>query len=373
MSNDVVRSSVLHAAAAFCARWLVIAGALAVVGWVAVQLLIVVLPLVVAILLAGLLAPFVRGLTRRGVRRSLTTALVVLGGVAAVAAVVVFVIGSFVANLPVLSQQLADSVQLARSWAVNGPLNLDPQQLTGLQQQIAAWASNNQQGLAQGALATGSTVTTVLTGILLTLFALVFFLHEGERLWNAVCRIAPAAQRPRVLEAGHRAFTALSAFMRATTVVAAVDAAGVGLGLVLTGVPLAGPLTALVFMGGFVPVLGAVVSGVVAVVVTLVTQGLVPAIIILVVVVLVQQLEGNVLQPWLLGDAVRIHPLAIVFGVTGGTTLAGVVGALVAVPLITTVHSAVTTWTRPEHGAAAHTASTAESSAEMQHARHGRR
>src|SRR5699024_3612346 len=122
------------------------------------------------------------------------------------------------------------------------------------------------------------------------------------------------------------------------------------------------PLTALVFMGGFVPVLGAVVSGIVAVLVTLVTQGLVPAIIILVVVVLVQQLEGNVLQPWLLGDAVRIHPLAVVFGVTGGTTLAGVVGALVAVPLITTVHSAVTTWTRPESGANASTDSAAESS-----------
>ncbi|MHA6803667.1 AI-2E family transporter [Salinifilum ghardaiensis] len=345
LQHGEVARSTLHAAAVFCARWLVIAAALALAGWVATRLLIVVFPLAVALLLAALLAPFVRALRRRGVPRSLTTATVVLTGIAAVAAVLTFVVGSFLSNLPVLAEQLGESLRLTRSWLVQGPLNLEPQQLTGLQQQITTWASNNQQGLARGALTTGSTVGSLLTGTLLTLFALVFFLHDGARLWNATCRIAPSTQRERIAAAGRRAFAALTAFMRATTLVAAVDAAGIGLALVLTGVPLAGPITALVFMGGFVPVIGALVSGVIAVLVTLVTQGLLPAAIILLVVVAVQQLEGNVLQPWLLGDAVRIHPLAIVFGVTGGTALAGVAGALFAVPLITTVHSAVTTWT----------------------------
>ncbi len=347
--------SALRAAAVFCARWLVIAAALAVVVWAATQLLIVVLPLAIALLLTALLRPFVAVLGRRGLPPSAATAIVVLSGLIAVVVVLTFVVVSVVSNVGVLSEQLAVSVRLARDWAVQGPLNLAPEQLAGLQQQAIEWLASNQQRLAQQAVTTTSTVGTFLTGMLLTVFALVFFLYDGSRMWHATCSIAPATQRARIFEAGRRSFHSLTAFMRATTLVAAADAAGVGLGLVLVGVPLAGPITALVFLGGFLPVVGAFVSGVIAVLITAVTQGLVPAMIILVVVIAVQQLEGNVLQPWLLGDAVRVHPVAIVFGVTGGATLAGVVGALLAVPLITTVHTAVTTWTQPHSGESAAT------------------
>lgn len=336
--------SVLHAAAVFCARWLLIGAAVAVLVWLALQLLIVVVPLAVALLLAALLGPFVTRLARLGLPRSLAAAVVLLGGLTAVAGALVFVVVSVVSNIPVLSEQLMASVQLGRDWAVHGPLGLAPEQITGVQQQVADWLASNQQRLAQGAVTTTSTVGTLLTGALLTLFSLVFFLYQGESLWRYTCGIMPAGQRERIVEAGRRAFVALTAFMRATTVVAAIDAAGVGIGLVIVGVPLAGPITALVFVGGFLPVVGALVSGLIAVLVTLVTQGFLAALVILVVVVAVQQLEGNVLQPWLLGDAVRVHPLAIVFGVTGGATVAGVIGAVLAVPLITTAHTAVITW-----------------------------
>lgn len=349
MTTDASETrSVLHAAAAFCARWLLIAAAVAVVVWLATQVLLLVLPLAVALLLAALLSPLVGWMRRRGVPASLATALTLVGGLAAVAAVLVFVVAAFVANLGVLSEQLLASVQALRDWAVQGPLGLAPEQLAGLQQQATAWLATNQQWLTRQAATTTSAVGTFLTGLLLTVFALVFFLYDGTRLWRATCRIAPAGERARILEAGRRAFGSLAGFMRATTVVAAVDAAGVGIALLLLGVPLAGPITALVFLGGFVPVVGAIVSGVVAVAITAVTQGLVPALIMTVVVVAVQQLEGNVLQPWLLGDAVRLHPMAIVFGVTGGATIAGVAGAVLAVPVITTVHTAVLTWTQPQ-------------------------
>lgn len=336
--------SVLQAAAVFCGRWLVIAAALAAVIWVVVQLKIVTLPLAVALLLAALSRPFVTMLSRRRVPPSLATAVVLLGAFVVLAGVVLLVVLSVLNNVDALSQQLMASVELARNWAVHGPFNIAPEQLAGVQQRATEWLANNSQQLAQQAWTTTSTVGQLLTGALLSLFALVFFLYDGDRLWQNTCRIVPAGQRARVVEAGQRSFRSLTAFMRATAVVAAVDAAGIGLGLVLVGVPLAAPITALVFLGGFLPVVGAFVSGLVAVLITAVTQGPIAAIIILVVVLAVQQLEGNVLQPWLLGDAVRIHPVAIVFGVTGGATIAGVGGALLAVPLMTTLHTAVRTW-----------------------------
>lgn len=335
----------LPAAAAFCGRWLVIAAVVALVTWVVVQLKIVTLPLAIALLLASLLRPFVTVLGRR-VPPALATALVLLGGFVVLAGVVLLVVLSVLNNIDVLAEQLVASVGLARDWLVNGPFGVAPEQLTGVQQQATDWLASNSQQLAQQALTTTSTIGQLATGALLSLFALIFFLYEGDRLWQNTCRIVPGRERSRVVEAGQRSFRSLTAFMRATAVVAAVDAAGVGLGLLIVGVPLAAPITALVFLGGFLPVVGAFVSGLIAVLITAVTQGPIAAIIILVVVVLVQQLEGNVLQPWLLGDAVRLHPIAIVFGVTGGATIAGVAGALLAVPLMTVLHTAVITWTR---------------------------
>lgn len=340
--------STLRAAAVFFGRWLVIAAAAAVVIWAAARLLVVVLPLALAILLASLLRPFVAALSRRGMPLGAATAIVVLTGLVAVTAVLLFVVVSVLNNVDVLAGHLTTSVQVARDWAVHGPLRLAPEQLAGVQQQLVEWLSSNRRQLTQQALTTTSTMGTLLTGALLTMFALVFFLYQGPRLWTAACRLVPASQRSRIVEAGRRSFRSLTGFMRATAVVAAADAVGIGLGLVVVGVPLAGPITALVFLSGFLPVVGALVSGLIAVLVAAVTRGLIAAVIVLVVVVAVQQLEGNVLQPWLLGDAVRIHPVAIVFGVTAGSTLAGVSGALLAVPLMTTVHTAVTTWTQPQ-------------------------
>ncbi|MBA8826530.1 putative PurR-regulated permease PerM [Saccharopolyspora lacisalsi] len=346
----------MPAAAAFCTRWLLIGVAVYALVRLAVRLQVVVIPVVVAVLLAALLAPLVTWLDNRGFPRWLATITVMLTGLAVLSGVLVFVVASFAASLPALSEQLVASVRSLHDWAVYGPLGLDPQQIGRMQQQVIGWLSSNQQRLASGALSTTFTVGGILGGMLLVLFSLVFFLHGGNRIWQSMCRIAPARQRERIELAGRRAFRSLTAYARATSLVAMADAIGIGAGLWIVGVPLAGPLTALVFLGGFLPVLGALVSGAIAVLVTLVTQGFLAALIILVVVVIVQQIEGNVLQPWLLGDAAQLHPLAVVLTVTAGASLAGVIGALLAVPLVTTVQSFVQTWTHDsrEQEATAH-------------------
>lgn len=341
------RSGTLAAMAAFCARLLIVGVALYVLGRIAARLQAIVIPVLVAVLLAALLAPLVTWLTRRRWPRWAATTTVLLGGLLAVAGVLTFVVVSFIAGLPALQQQLVASVQAAHDWAIHGPLGLDPQQLGQLQQQVVGWLQSNQQRLASGALTTAVTVGSLLTGAVLMLFALVFFLHSGGHIWRGISRIAPAGHRDNVERAGRRAFTALISYTRAVGLVAAADALGIGLGLWIVGVPLAGPLTALVFLSGFLPVLGAVVSGAVAVLVTLVTNGPIAALIILAVVLVVQQVEGNLLQPWLLGDAAQLHPLGVVLAVTTGATVASVTGALLAVPLVMVARACVQVWTSP--------------------------
>ena len=176
---------------------------------------------------------------------------------------------------------------------------------------------------------------------MLALFTLIFFLHDGRQVWSFLLLLVPRHVRPRVDVAGVRGFASLVGYVRATALVAVADAIGIWIGLTVIGVPLSLPLAALVFLGGFVPIVGAVASGAVAVLVALVTNGPVDALLVLAVVLAVQQIEGNVLQPMLLGRAVRIHALAVVLAISAGVVLAGIVGALLAVPMVAVLNSAI--------------------------------
>ncbi|WP_017972560.1 AI-2E family transporter [Actinopolyspora halophila] len=318
-------------------RWLLIALALWALVEVGKQVTGILVPVAIAVLLAALLGPAVRQLRGWGWPRWLATVTVLLGGLALVGGVIGFVVASFLSGLPDLLGQLSTVVRSLYDWAVHGPLGLAPERIGKLQQEALGWLQQNRQQLTQGVMSTVFTLGSLLSGSLLVVFSLVFFLYEGERMWSRTCGVLPERHRERVAGAGRDVFRSLIAYTRATTVVAIADATGIGVGLFVLGVPLAGPLTALVFLGGFLPVLGALISGVVAVLITLVTKGLVTAAIVLALVVVVQQLEGNVLQPWLIGDAARVHPLIIVLAVTAGGLVAGVVGALLAVPLVITV------------------------------------
>ncbi len=331
----------LRVAGAMCWRFLLLVAALVILGVIIVRLRVVVVPVAVALLLAALLAPAVGWVARHRVPRGLATAVVLVAGLAAVGTVLTFVIRALLDGLPDLRAQVSDVIEQLRGWLARRPFGLAPIDLDQSLNRIAEWVGNNQAQITSGALGAAVTVGEFLTGLFLALFTLVFFLYDGARIWRFLLRAVPTASRTRADVAGQRAFATLGGYTRATAVVAVVDALGIGIGLWVVGVPLVVPLTALVFLGAFVPIVGAVVAGAVAVAVALVANGFVAALVILAVVIGVQQLESHLLQPLLLGRAVQLHPLAVVLAVAAGVTLAGITGALLAVPLVAMINSAV--------------------------------
>ncbi len=331
----------LRVSAALGWRFLVVVAALYVVGVIFSKLAALVVPLAIALLLAALLAPAVGALMARRVPRGLATALVLIGGLAVLGGMLTFVVITFVNGVPDLAAQLARSIDAASGWLVNGPLQLSETQLREFVDRIGKTLQENQSGITSGAITTATAVGELLTEALLVLFALAFFLYDGPRIWQFLVRVVPHGPRRRVDVAGRRSLAALVSYVRATGAVAVVDALGIGIGLAVLRVPLAVPLAALVFICAFIPIFGAVVAGAVAVVVALVANGPVTALIALIIVIAVNQLESHVLQPFLLGRAVKLHPLAVVLAIASGLLVAGIAGALLAVPLLAVLNSAV--------------------------------
>ncbi|MDQ4104689.1 MAG: AI-2E family transporter [Actinomycetota bacterium] len=331
----------LQVAAALSWRLLVVAGMLVVVGYVVIALRVVVIPVAVALLLTALLAPVVDWLNRHRVPRSLATLVVVVGGLALIGGLLTLVIQAFVAGLPELQTQVSASVQQIRVWLQDPPFGLPPVNLQNLLDSLSRSVANNRSAITSGALSTAFTLGQYLTGAALALFSLIYFLYSGRSMWQFLLGAVPRRVRRRVDLAGQRGFASLSGFIRATVLVAVVDAVGIGIGLVAVGAPLVVPLTALTFLAAFIPVVGAVISGVIAVLVVLVANGPVPALIVLGVVIAVQQLEGNVLQPLLMGRALELNGMAVVLAVTVGSVLAGIAGALLAVPLLAVLNAGI--------------------------------
>jgi predicted PurR-regulated permease PerM len=342
--DDDVRRLVprgLRVTAALGWRLLVVVAAVYVVGIVAGRLAAVVVPVAVAVLIAALLSPAVQSLRRHGVPRGAATALVLVGGLAALGGVLTFVVVTFVRGVPALAVQLSASVDTVVGWLATGPLQLSSAQLANVQAQVLSLLSANQASITSGALTTAATLGETITEALLVVFVLIFLLHGGAGIWQFLLGAVPTDVRTRVDVAGRRGLAALVSYVRATAVVAVVDAAAIGIGLAVLGVPLAVPLAALVFLGAFVPIIGAVVGGGVAVLVALVANGPVSALIVLGIIIAVMQLEGHVLQPLLLGRAVKLHPLAVVLAIATGLVVAGIAGALFAVPLLAVLNSGI--------------------------------
>jgi predicted PurR-regulated permease PerM len=331
----------LQVSAALSWRLLVVVAALYVIGTVVGYLAAVVVPVAIALLLAALLAPAVNHLVRRKVPRGLATVLVLIGGLVVLGGVLTFVIITFINGLPALLVQLSASVDTIGTWLTTGPLHLSDIQLRGVLDRLVTTLNANQAGITSGALTTAATVGETLTQMLLVLFTLIFLLHDGAGIWQFLIQAAPSRVRSRVDVAGRRSLAALVSYVRATAAVAVVDAVGIGIGLAILGVPLAVPLAALVFISAFIPVIGAVLAGVVAVLVAMVAKGLVSALILLGIVIAVMQLESHVLQPLLLGRAVKLHPLAVVLAIATGLLTAGIAGALLAVPLLAVLNSGI--------------------------------
>ncbi|ART73906.1 AI-2E family transporter [Mycobacterium dioxanotrophicus] len=339
--DDAAVTPVVRRTAAWAWRLLVIAAAAVVLLEVLRRLGVVVVPVALALLVTALLLPVVDLLDRFGAPRGVAVALVMVAGLAVVSGILAFVITQFIDGVPGLVEQVTHSIDSTRDWLINGPAHLSPDQINHAGDTAIQSLRNHQEQLTTGALSTAGTLSEILTGALLGLFTVIFFLLDGRNIWRFVTLIVPLNVRDGIRKAGNAGFHSLIGYIRATSLVALVDAAGIGTALAIMGIPLALPLASVVFLGAFIPLIGALVSGFLAIVVALLAKGLLYALITLGVIVAVMQIEAHVLQPLVMGRAVSIHPLAVVLGITAGGVLAGVVGALVAVPTIAFVNSAV--------------------------------
>ncbi|CAN5442150.1 AI-2E family transporter [soil metagenome] len=331
----------LKVATAYSWRFLVVAAAIGVAVWLVIQLKLLVIPLLVAILVTALLWPAFSWMLRHRVPRWLAIVISVIGALAIVAGLLWLVIWQVTRQWSSVQARTVDAIEQFRQYLIDGPLHLTSAQIDDLLSQLGELIQQQAQLLWSGALALGSTVGHVVVGALLVLFILLTLLADGGGIWRWTTRLFPVRARPAVDGAARSGWVMVVNYARTQLLVATIDAVGIGLGAFLLGVPLAIPVAVLVFLGAFVPIVGAVVTGAVAVFLALVYNGPWIALWMLVVVLGVQQIEGHVLQPLLMGSAVKVHPLAVVLVVAGGAMIAGIPGALFAVPLAAFVNVVV--------------------------------
>jgi putative heme transporter len=296
----------------------------------------VIVPLAIAVLLTALLRPValrLRSVMPAGAAAGVT----VLGTILVISALLTLVGSQFTKGFSDLTSQVADGLSQIRDW-VRTTFKVSDAQFNGYWDTIREKVSSS-GNLGDTATAFGLTATHFVAGVFISLFALFFFLYEGPRIWSWVVRLFPRTARDRVDSSAVIAWDQLSAFVRATMIVAFVDAVGIGVGAAILGVPFAFAIGILVFFLAFIPIVGALLSGFVAVVLALVSHGPGVALIMLAIVIGVQQLESHVLQPFLLGKAVSVHPLAVILAIAIGSITAGIIGALVAVPFAAVINA----------------------------------
>ena len=351
--DDAAVEPLVRKAAAWAWRLLVLLTAVIALLWVVKKLEVIVVPVLLALMISALLVPSVDWLDRRGFARGGAVALVLLGGFAILGGILAFVVVQFVYGLPDLTDQITRSIDSTRRWLIEGPLHLRGEQISNAGNAAIQALHNNQSKLTSGALSTAATITELVTAAVLALFTLIFFLYGGHNIWQYVTGIFPVGVRDRVRAAGTAGYGSLTGYVRATFLVALTDAAGVGAGLAIMGIPLALPLASLVFLGAFIPLVGAVIAGFLAVVVALLAKGIVYALITLGLLIAVNQLETHLLQPLVMGRAVSIHPLAVVLAIAAGGVLGGIVGALLAVPTVAFLNNAIQVLLAPDPSAEA--------------------
>jgi predicted PurR-regulated permease PerM len=329
--NDVPRG--MRIAGAWAWRFIVIIAAIAVVVLIVIQLRLIVIPLFIAVLVSALLTPLITFLVRHGWPRGLAIAAAILGAGAVVGGLLWLAIWQITSDFDEVRVRTVQSFGDLRTALLQSPFQITETQINDFIADVMTSVQEDGSALWSGALSIGTTLTHGLTGIFLALFCLLFVLIDGEGIWRWIVRLSPKKAQPAIDGAGRAGWSTLTNYARTQILVASIDAFGIGLGAAILGVPLAGPIAVLVFLGSFVPIVGAVVTGTIAALIALVYNGWVIALIMVGVVLLVQQIEGHVLQPLLMGAAVKVHPLAVVLVVAAGSMLAGIPGALFAVPV----------------------------------------
>ena len=345
VSDDVERKYQVPVGVDIAAGWawrlLLIAAAGGLVIWLLRYFSEITVPIAVAVLGTALTIGAVDWLVEHRVPRLLATFIVVITMLAAFFGMLALVGQQLSTQVDDLRANVVEGISQVQDWARTGPLGLSDAQLQSWIDEAKSTISTTDSSVLTRISAVGATITHAVAGFFIALFSAFFFLYEGDRIWSWIVALFPRAARDRVYSSGQTAWRSLTAFVRATVVVALIDAMGIAFAAWALGVPLTLAIGVLVFLGAFVPIIGALISGMVAVLVALVAQGPWTALFMLLAVIAVQQLESHVLQPFLMGSLVAVHPLAIIIAIAAGIVVAGVVGALIAVPLAACLNGVV--------------------------------
>lgn len=337
-ATDVSMPQGMKVASAWAWRLMVIAAAVLAVAYTLQYFLVMILPLFVALMLSSVGVPVVNWLRARGLPQWAAATVSLVGGLAALGVLSFFVISQVMANSDKLVTQVVAGIGKIETWLVEGPLHLKESQISDGLKSAQDFVTKQADALLAAGTATVGTIGTMVAGLLVAIFAFYFFLKDGSLIWKWLVGIFPKASREAVDGAGHVAWAIFAKYTQATIMVAAVDSIGIMLVAWFLGIPMVLPIGVLIFIGSFIPMVGGLVTGAIPVLLGLVVGGPSTALFMLIGVVAVQQLEGNLLQPLIMGRLVSVHPLAVLLSITAGFTLAGIAGALVAVPLATSIN-----------------------------------
>lgn len=332
----------VRVAAAWSWRLIVIGVAVAALVWLISKVAIIVVPVVIALLLSALLYPIVHAFERRSWPRWLGVLTAIVTFAIAISALIWLIVSQLRSGFGDVARRSAQAWQDILTWTETA-FGFSADEVDAFFGQILKTVNDHQGQIWSGALSVTTTAGQVVAGALLVLFSLIFLLIDGQRIWFWVLGFFPKRAHAPADAAGRSGWVSVGQYVRVQVLVAFIDAVGIGLGAVILGVPLPIPIAILVFLGSFIPFLGAISTGALAVFIALVYNGPINALIMLSVVILVNQIEGHVLQPLVMGSAVKVHPLGVVLAVSSGALLAGIPGALFAVPLTAAASAMVNT------------------------------
>ncbi|PRB37224.1 AI-2E family transporter [Arthrobacter sp. MYb23] len=313
----------------------------AVFGLLQIRLLVI--PVLIALILAAAIGPFVNMLRRRGWRGGLATGVAFLGLLIVLGGVITIIVLSVRSQWDELISQAAGGLDELENFLLTGPIPLDREQLNQAREAVVEFAQSSQ--VRSGAVTGLSVVTEFLAGASLVVIILFFFLKDGAKIWEFFLRPFKGVREAKLRRVGKRTMEVLGGYVRGTAIVALVDTVAIGAALLIMQVPLAIPLAIIVFIGAFIPLVGATVAGILAALVALVANGPIVALIVVIVVIAVNQLEGDLLQPIVMGKSLELHALVILMALTAGTILAGIIGAVLAVPIAAVTWAIVQVWT----------------------------
>ncbi len=338
--GEIELPAVLVGAAAWSWRILAILGAFGVLGILIWHLTVLVVPFATALLTTALLWPVTHYLRRHGVSRGNSTLLTMLLAVVVIGGVGYFVVNRAVAGYPTLADDAQRAITNIQNYLTGSPFHLPKSSVDNVGSTLSNKIKSNQGSITSGVISAGKTAVDVLTGIVLWLFLTIFLVYDGDRVWDWVCRLFPRRGEELARGAGHRAWQTLSGYITGQFKVALFHAVVISVTLLILRAPLVAPLALIVFVFSFVPIIGALVAGAFAVVVVLVADGPIQAVVLIGVLIVEDQVESHVLQPLVVGRAVRLHPIAIAVTLTGGALLAGLPGAIFGVPVVATANAA---------------------------------